>query len=107
MITRIDFPPVTPADGEHKTGCANPGNSLPVIGNPHAQQYGFEIKLIPLLIDGQQTAWEQVHVNSRLTEVRCTSPSRSAPTPFVDYDPIIRDAARRPRKDFRPCWTGD
>ena len=111
MLTVTDSPSVAQAEGEQKTGCANAGNSLPVIVNGNAAKYGFAIKLIPVVIDGEQTAWEQVHICSKVTEVRRSSPEalRAAGmrVAFVDYDPIEENAALRGRERFMPGWTGD
>jgi len=111
VLSVTDSPQVAHAEGEQKTGCANAGNSLPVIVNHNAAKYGFAVKLIPVMIDGEQTAWEQVHINSRLTEVRSTSPQalRAAGirVAFLDYDPIVAEAKARGRGLFMPGWTGD
>ncbi len=111
MSTVNDSPSVASAEGEQKTGRANAGNSLPVIVNRNAAKFGFEIKLIPVVIDGCQTAWEQVHICSKVTEVRRDSPEalRAAGlrVPFVDYDPIAAEAEARGRGRFMPGWAGD
>ena len=111
MLTVTDFPSVAKAEGEQKTGFANTGSPLPVISNPNAAKYGFATKLVPVLLDGVHTAWEQVHANSKLTEVRRTSVQalRAAGqrVAFVDYDPIAATAAQCPKNRFMPVWTGD
>jgi hypothetical protein len=111
MTVFIDSPQLAHAEGEQKTGCANAGNSLPVVVNANAAKFGFKIKLVPVLIDGVQTAWEQVHISSQLTEVRSSSTQAlrdiGARVPFVDYDPIMQDATRRTGERLKPVWCGD
>lgn len=111
MTVFIDSPLLAHAKGEQKTGCANAGNSLPIVVSANAAKFGFKIRLVPVLIDGVQTAWEQVHVSSQLTEVRSSSAQAlreiGARVPFVDYDPIMHDAARRTGERFKPAWCGD
>lgn len=66
---------------------------LPVIKNAGAEKFGYSTKLIPVFLDGVQNAWEEIHINSKLTETRRDSPEaiRAAgfAAPFVDYDPIM------------------
>jgi len=109
MMTCIDFPQLATAEGEQKTGGANAGNPMPVIRNANAVKFGFATKLIPVLVDGVQTAWEEMHVNSKVTEVRRISSQAQRAAgrriAFVDYDPIMDGSMQRVR--FRPVWTGD
>jgi tRNA G26 N,N-dimethylase Trm1 len=115
-------PQVALGNGDQKTIGANAGNSVlrmiealcgtgfPIIRNANAVKFGFKTKLVPVYLDGVQTAWEEMHVNSQVEEVRHDSPEalRAAGlrVPFVDYDPITVDL-QKPRRDFRPVWTGD
>ena len=111
MISLPNSSQVTFADGEQKTGGVKAENTVPVIRNANAEKFGFATKLIPVLVDGVLTAWEETHINSRLTEVRRASPQalRAAGlrVAFEDYDPIMASAAQAVRNGFRPVWTGD
>ena len=86
--------------------------NLPVIENPNAAKHGYATRLIPYFVDGVQTAWEKVHVNSKQTETRTASPQalRAAgyAAPFADYDPIADDMQRQRRRSAcKPVWMGD
>jgi hypothetical protein len=83
---------------------ANAGDALPVTRNPHALTYGFPTKLVPIYTAGVQTGWDEVHVNSKLTEVR----HQPIATTALSLDPIMRDMERdRARSQFKPVWMGD
>lgn len=111
MIILSNSPQLAPADGEQKTGGVKAENTVQVIRNANAARFGFATKLIPVWVDGVLTAWEETHINSRLTEVRRASPQalRAAGlrVAFEDYDPIMASAARAARNGFKPVWTGD
>jgi hypothetical protein len=85
---------------------------LPIRENVNARKFGFAIKLVPVYVDGIQTAWEQVHIASRATEVRRDSVAslraQGHRASFVEYDPILDDDFRRAAKGrCKPQWTGD
>jgi hypothetical protein len=87
-------------------------DGYPVLENINAQRHGFATRLVPILTDGLQTGWEEVHHQSRLQVVTRTSPAahRAAghAAPFTDYDPILQDMERqRARSACRPVWMGD
>lgn len=87
-------------------------NGLPVQRNPNAAKYGYATKLIPVFVDGVQTAWEEVHINSKVEVVRRNSPemlrTMGFRIQFADYDPIAEELARlADRARIGVVYTGD
>ena len=77
----------------------NTYQNLPIIPNAYADKYIAGSKLVPFILDGVQTAWDQVAANSNVTEVVRTSIEfeqlLGLQVPFTDYDPIMKDMEGR------------
>lgn len=93
---------------------ANTADSMLVIKSATCARFGIKTKLIKVLVDGKQVAWQEtdagnprsaVNVASLEAAIVAQTPSGK---PWVDYDPIMQDMARNAAKSAcKPVFAGD